>query len=187
MGRLKSSKVKRSALGRVKVQKRWLGSATNVENDSRPMVSGDEDSRPRPKPIVHEDVRPGSSKEYDRCPSPFVEETLECNTETPPKKSRPTGFELVASYNTPVTTNAEGPTYCLMDVVCLTNFLQSVPCKYCYDINSEIKVSKVFGFAQKISVHCNSCNESYSFYSSQRINQDPIEGTSKRKNPFDVD
>lgn len=162
-------------------EKRWDGSVVSVENDR--IVSGNE-CRPRPNLMGYENVGPGPSNEGVTCSSPFVEETVDSEDETPAKSSRPTGFELVASYSTPAKTYDDAPTYCLVDVASLSKFLESLPCKYCLDINPKITVSKIFGFAQQISVHCNSCNETNSFQTSQRINHN--DNKSKRKNPFDV-
>lgn len=91
---------------------------------------------------------------------------------------------MVASYNVPVQTVDEAPSYILADVAILTKILEDLPCKHCLNINCKVIVTQVYRFTQKISIHCNSCKETKSFCTSQRL--DHNENGSGRKNAFDV-
>jgi len=178
MGRVKAGRVKKSALCRKNMLKRWT-EETNIEESVGLIICDN--------PIVTDSdniVRPGRSKEALRSASPFSETSVDNEEITPAKRPRPTGFELVASYGTLGKTYDDAPTYSLVDMTILSKFLENLPCKYCLDINSRVTITNVFGFAQTISVHCNSCNQTNSFLTSQRIHHKNNE--SKRNNPFDV-
>ena len=128
--------------------------------------------RPRPMVIDCNDARPGPSREgigIISKPTQFTLEGRPNEDETPQKKERPRGFELVSMYRPAVSIDSNAPVYCLMDLGDLKSFLASLPCKFCLDNNTEITSSNENGFAQQITVHCMSCDQTCSFDTSMRI------------------
>lgn len=190
MGRVKFSKKNRSELNRKSISKRWdsynqLGNS----NTGKPLdCTYSQSNVGNPGQIDYENVRPGPSNEdipLDnsrpvQLPPEPTEDDFEENT---PIRKRPKEFELVSSYNPTVDACSEdSPAYCLVDLAVLTNFVKGLPCKFCFDINSEFLPTKQKGFAQEISFHCLSCDQITSFETSRKIHDDTV----KTRPPYDI-
>lgn len=157
MGRVKKTRKRTVELNKLRIMKRWSSTKDRLEVCVSP--------------------QPSTSKQ-------IFEFTSNVNIDkTPDKRERPKGFELTDSYKTPIEDiKSDAPTYCLMDLTKLTTYLEGLPCKYCLNINSDIRISNPKGFAQEIFMHCNTCDQTYSFETSQKVTGE----TSKTRPPYDV-
>lgn len=118
MGKVKNSKLKRSLLSQKNASKRWMCKQTFSLEDSSletQTLENSQEINKEPMPIDYNTVRPGPSTEgFDSSMhSQFSEDN---KNETPSKKERPRGFELVSMYGKSINfTDDSAPVYCLID------------------------------------------------------------------------
>lgn len=180
MGRVKHSKRNRSMLNRTSVSKRW-----NTYKESEKLKSDELCVKLRVADTLNFDNdQPGPSRHQILRPieNNMHTEATECCEETTPRRKRPTGFGLVSSYQPQIDFDENAPSYCLVDLSILTNFLEGMPCKFCLDVNYKVIHAKEKGFANKISLHCLSCDQTISFQTSKQINDKTV----KTRPPFDI-